>query len=163
MSLLGEDAGVKYLVLGDEVGENGTPHVQGFVVFTRMWRFNRVKEALGGRCHLELARGTSKEASDYCKKDGKFTVYGECPQDTRLTSDGVSEANKSVWEAARKNAEMGLFENIPAHIYMRYKAAIHSIFDDHCHATECISVLDHIWIVGRTGIGKSRYCCGALS
>ena len=29
---------------------------------------------------------------------------------------------------------------------------------DNCHATHCIPTLDHIWIVGGTGIGKSKYC-----
>lgn len=69
----------RYLVFGREVGDSGTPHLQGFVVFGSSLRFNRVKRSLGDRCHIELARGNSRQASDYCKKDGDFEEFGTVP------------------------------------------------------------------------------------
>lgn len=72
-------ASCRYLVFGREVGESGTPHLQGFVIFGTSVRFNRAKRSLGDRCHIEPARGSSRQASDYCKKDGDYEEFGTCP------------------------------------------------------------------------------------
>jgi len=62
------DGHVDYLVFAKEVGENGTPHLQGYVCFPDQKRLNAVKEILGNRCHVEVSRGTPDQASKYCKK-----------------------------------------------------------------------------------------------
>lgn len=59
----------KYCVIGHETGSSGTPHLQGFVIFKQQLRLNSAKLLLSPRCHLEVAKGTSQQASDYCKKD----------------------------------------------------------------------------------------------
>lgn len=69
----------EYLVYGREVGESGTPHLQGFIVFNTNHRFTAAKAALGDRYHLELARGTSGQASLYCKKENDFEEFGQLP------------------------------------------------------------------------------------
>lgn len=87
---LGSDLSrIKYLVVGREVGDNGTPHLQGFVVFSGVHSRARVSGFLP-RAHLETARGTSKQASDYCKKDNDFDEYGTCP--LNKGANGVLEA-----------------------------------------------------------------------
>lgn len=68
----------KYMVVGRESGESGTPHLQGFVIFTKPVTRYRVSRLLP-RAHLEVARGTSPQAADYCKKDGDYDEYGELP------------------------------------------------------------------------------------
>lgn len=71
---------VSYGVYGREVGQSGTPHLQGFVIFRERLRFTSVREKFGGlNPHLEPARATSREASDYCKKDADFEEFGDCP------------------------------------------------------------------------------------
>lgn len=70
----------KYLVMGLEVGESGTPHVQGYVVFQSAKTLSAAKATLGARCYLERARGTPEEASNYCKKDGSYEQFGTLPQ-----------------------------------------------------------------------------------
>lgn len=71
---------VKYLIFGRERGENGTPHLQGFVIFNSNQRLRAVRVFIR-RAHWELARGTNQEAADYCKKDGEFDEFGELPVD----------------------------------------------------------------------------------
>lgn len=71
---------VEYLVFGNEVGENGTPHLQGYVHFKAAVRFTTAKNKLSPRVHLEVARGSPEEAATYCKKDGNFQEYGVLPE-----------------------------------------------------------------------------------
>ncbi|AXH77070.1 MAG: putative viral replication protein [Circoviridae sp.] len=66
-----------YGVFGREVGENGTPHLQGYLQLVNRKTLRQVKVMLGcDRVHLEIARGTATEAGEYCKKDGDFFEQG---------------------------------------------------------------------------------------
>lgn len=77
----GDRDDVEYLVYGRERGDSGTPHLQGFVIFTAAIRLSTVKSRLGSdRLHLEVSRGTPREASEYCKKDGDYEEFGDCPE-----------------------------------------------------------------------------------
>lgn len=66
----------QYLILGKEIGESGTHHLQGYCELKNQTRFNTVKEWFP-KAHMEPRKGTANEAADYCKKDGEFTEYGE--------------------------------------------------------------------------------------
>jgi len=70
---------IEYLVVGREIGESGTPPLQGYCVFTTAIRLSTVRSRLGLRIHAELARGTPAQASTYCKKDGDFFEVGTLP------------------------------------------------------------------------------------
>ena len=70
----------KYLVYGKEVGDAGTPHLQGFVSFSSPRRFKPVAALIGG--HVEVARNP-RAAAIYCKKDGDYQEHGVCPEDSR--------------------------------------------------------------------------------
>lgn len=69
----------KYLVYGEEVGESGTPHLQGFVYFDTLKSFKQVKALLGSRFYVDKQRGSLSQAIDYCKKDAKFKEFGVAP------------------------------------------------------------------------------------
>ena len=88
---LGEE--VKYLVFGKEVGENGTRHLQGFVIFPGPKRLGAVKRLISDRVHVEPARGSSSQAAEYCKKDGDFVEVGEIPR---------ANGRRSDWDAFRE-------------------------------------------------------------
>jgi len=63
---------VQYVVFGKELGAQGTPHLQGFISFSRRVTFNATKRLVSPRCHLEKAKGTPAQAAEYCRKDGDF-------------------------------------------------------------------------------------------
>lgn len=63
----------KYGCYGLEIGESGTPHVQGYIEFRE--RRRPMSTAMSNRIHWELARGTKTENIEYCGKQGLEFVY----------------------------------------------------------------------------------------
>lgn len=72
----------RYIVIGREVGEQGTPHLQGYGVFRSNQRQNAVRSLLP-RAHVEIRRGTHQQAKDYAIKDGDFEERGDEPRQGR--------------------------------------------------------------------------------
>lgn len=59
--------GVRYLVSGEEVGENGTPHLQVYLELKRAQRAAYVKK-IYPTAHIEVRMGSGLDAANYCKK-----------------------------------------------------------------------------------------------
>ena len=78
--LFGTTDSIGYLVAGREVGDSGTPHLQGFVVFTTRKSLIQVRGIIGARIHAEISRGLPAQAAEYCKKDGDFIEFGTLPE-----------------------------------------------------------------------------------
>lgn len=108
----------RYLVFGREVGDSGTPHLQGFVIFDTPVRFAAAKRALGDRCHIEAARGNTRQASDYCKKDGDYEEIGTCPGPVGKTNR-FEEFKEWVLAQSSKPTAAVVAETHPS-IYMQY-------------------------------------------
>lgn len=75
----GERVNTIYMIAGKEVGEEGTKHIQGYIAFKNPRVFKGVKESLGDRIHLEMAKGTGFENYTYCSKDNDFIERGTRP------------------------------------------------------------------------------------
>lgn len=58
---------VNSIIVGKEVGENGTPHLQGFIKFKKPMRLTSVKKILD-RAHWEPAKGNDQQNLKYCSK-----------------------------------------------------------------------------------------------
>lgn len=71
---------IRYIKYGEEVApRTGTPHLQGFLYTWDPVRLTKFKGFLK-RAHIEIMRGSLEENDKYCEKDGKWTHYGERPQ-----------------------------------------------------------------------------------
>ena len=68
-----------YGVCGREVGESGTPHLQGFFSLNAKVRFAQLAGLLSNSPHFEQARGTPNDSRVYCSKGGDFFEHGSCP------------------------------------------------------------------------------------
>ena len=80
-----------YCVYGIEVGESGTPHLQGFVSFPNRVRLNYAIEKIG-QAHFSVARNVDNSIA-YCKKDGKYKEIGDMPARQGTRSDLESFKN----------------------------------------------------------------------
>jgi len=80
ISQLRDQRGV-YVCYGKEKGENGTPHLQGFVSFPSRKRMTYVKNVIG-QAHFSMARMLDNSI-DYCQKDGDYVEFGTRPQNKK--------------------------------------------------------------------------------
>lgn len=86
---------VEYIIFGKEVGEQGTPHLQGTVVFTKP-TYLRPAKGIIGEAHFSVCRDL-KASIAYCKKEGDYTEVGIPPDDQanknakKRTSDRISD------------------------------------------------------------------------
>jgi len=60
--------GADYCIWQFEVGEEGTPHIQGYLCCDRRVRLSALKQATGSRGHWEPRRGSHAQARAYCQK-----------------------------------------------------------------------------------------------
>lgn len=90
-----------YVVYGREEGENGTPHLQGYVEFTNRKRITTIKKLTGfSRAHLEIRRGTNKEAREYCRKDGDVEEYGEFKERKQGQRSDLEDIKEEIADGA---------------------------------------------------------------
>lgn len=136
-----------YGVVGKEVGECGTPHLQGFVRFTYSVPFKRIKTLLP-RAHIEAQRGSVHQASDYCKKDGDFIEWGTLPE--------LKRTGKERWRFIIERAEIGdlgsIRDEYPGE-YFRYYDRLKSF---RLRDRDILPEITNEWWYGPTGTGKSR-------
>lgn len=118
---LNDENEVIYAVVGRETGVEGTPHLQGFVIFQRNKRFNAVKRYLGQRCHIEKTKGTTDQAADYCEKDADFDTFGERPVSSQGKRTDFDAFRDWIKEQPSQPTPRDVAENFPA-IYARYRS-----------------------------------------
>jgi len=139
----------EYFIYGREVGESGTPHLQGYIRFKHARSLRGVKSLLT-RAHLESQKGSCAQAISYCKKDGDWTEFGECPAAT----SGLT--TKERWKWLIERAECGDMESIKDEepgMYIRYFEKLRSL---QRREPIILGNLEHEWWYGESGTGKSR-------
>lgn len=136
-----------YYVYGEEVGEKGTPHYQGFIRFANQRSMGAVAKLLP-RAYLEAQRGGTVAAAAYCKKDGLWVEWGSPPADPKSTKD--------KWKWVIAQAKAGELESIcdeEPGIYLRYRSTLISM---RVWVNPILGELEHEWWYGPSGTGKSR-------
>lgn len=152
--------GYTYCVIGAEISDSGTPHYQGFIQMPNRVRQSAMKKLLP-RAHLEVMRGTSTQAMEYCKKDGVFQEFGEFQEVGNPKQDGAAGGKKkaSRYREAIQLSKSGEFDKMEEEHPDMYWNSYHTmkrIHMDNPKKTEELSKLDNEWIWGEPGVGKSR-------
>lgn len=142
----------RYQVVGKEVGENGTPHQQGYIEFENARTMLGIKRLFKTtRVHLETRKGTPLEATNYCKKDGDFIEIG------KMSNQGARTDIYSAAQAIIKNeltAEELLLEN--PQLYSRTRNTINDLEQIRLRQLKRTEKTECIWYFGKTGCGKSH-------
>lgn len=144
-------ANCRYSIIGKEIGEQGTPHLQFFLYFKEGKSLKQVKE-ISPRAHWEQAKGSVAQNITYCSKDGNFEETGDKP----ISQAEKGELGKRAYEEAWKLAKEGKIEEIDAGIRINSYNTLNKIAHDYAPRPESIAVLEHEWRWGPTGTGKSR-------
>lgn len=139
---------VKYLVVGREVGESGTKHLQGFVSFATKKTLRAVKEFIG-EAHLETTKGSPKQAAEYCKKEGDFVEFGQLPRGKGARNDLAEVAEKVKQGCSIRE----IAEEHPSAV-LRYGSGVLRLKQHYRPAESRIPEIHVFW--GPTGSGKTR-------
>lgn len=144
-----------YLVYGREVGDSGTPHLQGFVVFKSPKRLSGCKKIHQG-AHWEISKGNSDQNRTYCTKDGDYIETGLIPMTGKRKGELGGSAEIERWDAARAAAKTGDWDSIPSDIYIRQFSNLKKIHAESQVAPSVLSgELINQWLYGPPGSGKS--------
>lgn len=141
----------KYIVVGKEVGESGTPHLQTYVEFDEGVSLSSLKKRLMCKSlHAEQRYGTAEQASDYCKKDGDYFEKGT------LSKQGARKDLLKLKDEILKGKKVDdicLEDPIKFHQYGRTLNKIEDLRMRKLFRTEMTL---GIWYWGKTGVGKSH-------
>jgi len=147
-----------YYVQGEEVAPTtGTRHLQIYFALRNKMRRKQVLELFPEGCgiHLEQMKGSSKQASVYCKKDGKVVEFGLLP---RTGSETKSENHRQVIVLAKEHDLDRIADEYPTE-FLIYNRTLESISRSSRVASVALSPTNYpgIWIYGAPGVGKSRH------
>jgi len=155
LELEGEHA--KYVIVGKETcPTNGRFHLQGYVHFHHAKSLQSVKK-INPVAHWEVCKGTPDENREYCMKEGDWCERGTPP----LSPAAKGEGEKARWTDIIRLARHGDFESVADKYPDVYANQLKKL--EYIHKKRKLDIqtlegdMEHLWIVGKTGSGKSRY------
>lgn len=153
-----EDPEIVFLGYGREIGESGTPHLQGHLELSRRLTLQSLKAKLHipDRCHLEVRRGTFQQAEDYCNKDGDYYSYGK----QRSRGQGCRSDLEALREQCISGASLTQISNDHFGSFLRYRRSIVAFKNLHDPPRNWASSV--IVYHGKTGTGKTSAVFGNL-
>lgn len=147
------DVRCEYAIAGLEKGENGTPHVQGFVHFKEKKRFTQVKKIVGDRCHLQIARGSNADNKRYCSKDGDVYLERGIVGSGQGTRNDLSHAV----EVLRSSGSMSVLADQCPTAFIRYHRGFNALSSQLGLVKPRYTKTAFTVLVGPPGCGKSRW------
>ena len=144
---------VRYAVYQLEMGEQGTPHLQGYIELHSKQRLSALKKILP-RAHWEKARGSFEQNYAYCTKEPRLAgpyVYGEHVEERQRTD--LKQFQQMVLSGKKEREIASELFNVWArhpNLYMRYKFLLIEPRDGSVDV-QCILC------IGAPGTGKSRW------
>lgn len=140
-----------------EVGEQGTPHIQGYITFKKAKRLAGVSKLLP-RAHIETAKGAKGHNFDYIikglNKDGTPKTNSTVFINHDNGQQGERNDLASVYESARTRGIKRTAEDYPTQYGRNFKGIAAYLT---AIAEPRSSYPSVVWLYGPTGIGKTAY------
>jgi len=92
-------------ILGYEIGESGTPHIQGYVKFHNKCR--PMEKIENKRIHWEKCKGTELQNIEYCTKDKKFYINFYRPLIDPLEGKTYYEWQQKIFNVVSSEEDTG--------------------------------------------------------
>lgn len=148
--------GLRYRLHSFEIGENGTPHFQGFAYFERPVRLAALKK-MSHTAHWEQLRGNFEQNKAYCTKSSTHVagpwIYGDPPRTPKEKGDAEKERWAEMVSLAKADKFDELLEKYPREAVL-YKEKFQRVYFDSKEVLPT-DTLEHEWVHGPTGTGKS--------
>jgi len=133
-----------YLVYGKEMGESGTPHLQGYFSLKKASRLSALKKIFP-TAHLEVAKDRDA-AINYCMKDGDYTIIDNRKQGSRTDL-------LAVVETLKKGTLSDVIDEHPE-TFIKYHSGIEKYSQRYQQERNFKPKV--VWIHGPTGTNKTR-------
>lgn len=140
-----------YLIVGKEVGESGTPHLQGYLELSTRRRLGAMRKLVDRRVHWEVRRGSAEQARDYCKKENDFVEKGTLRESKQGKRNDLEQVKLAIDEG---KSRLEVAENFFGQ-WCRYRKS----FDAYCRlrvGKEHRKELRVLFLYGEAGCGKTR-------
>lgn len=95
-----------YLIWEHEIGEQGTPHIQGYVRFKIRKTLQAAKRLIHPESHLEPARGSEGDSIIYCSKDR--TAAGDDWAEIGVPDPNIKQGRRTDLEDVINDVNQGL-------------------------------------------------------
>jgi len=155
-----DDAKLRYLICGEEKGDEGTPHIQGHITLKNANTIKALQKKLAP-LDIKMAilpiKSTADKSIEYCKKDGQWWDKGDAPAQGKRTDLADMMEHIKANPTSKKRTLMEAFPMTMArypHFAAEYKLLC---------MEDVLTNLDwkdghspNLWIYGPPGAGKSR-------
>lgn len=143
-----------YYIYGKEIGEKGTPHLQGYVELKSRVSFKKLTKHLNG-FHIERRKGTAESAIQYCKKDGDVVTHGT-PKNPGQRTDlqslkSMLQASPSIKLLLNQDEFQLNYQSL------RFAENLLKYYDKPRDYKPNVT-----WLYGQSGVGKTRAAIAAL-
>lgn len=87
----------EYYIIGKEIGESGTPHLQGYFERKLQIRFETLRKILP-KCHIEKAKGNREQNIEYCSKSGNYIAKEQFTRENAIIKKKYSNITWKPWQ-----------------------------------------------------------------
>lgn len=154
-----------FIVLGYEIGEKGTPHIQGYIEFLNARSFKSLTKMFFKRAHLENRKGFPKQAAGYCLKGESpevpnYSVYFDKPginakffMDGTITEQGKRSDIEKVVEFINDGNNLKDIATVYPCQFVKFNKGFEKLINITVEPRNTKPTVTILW--GDTGTGKS--------
>lgn len=141
---------VSKIIVSKEIGEQGTPHLQGRITFKRTYRLAALKK-LHPKAHWEVTSLAGRADFNYMMKIDSEVVIKKLP----IPKQGKRNDLDDLYHEIHNGLKFKEFVHLYPSIYIRYRNGIEAIYSLIEKKRDFKPIVT--WIYGTSGAGKTKY------